>query len=207
MMVVDVTGQRFGRLVVIERAGSNKKKNAKWLCKCDCGNYTTVVGNKLRSGHTQSCGCLVRETSSVTHKIHGMKDNPLYTIWKGMRQRCTNSNNPAYPNYGGRGIRVSEEWSQFEDFAKWAENNGYQRGLDIDRINNDGNYSPDNCRWATREMNNSNKRSNVLVTYDGRTQTAKQWADELGIGEATIYWRLKNWSDVEKILFTPVRGR
>jgi hypothetical protein len=207
MMVVDAVGKRYGRLVVVARAGSNKNKNAKWLCLCDCGNYTTVVGNKLRSGHTQSCGCLYVESRSGCNLKHGLKNHPLYAIWKDMRQRCNNENQTAYKNYGGRGIFVCDEWNDFQCFYDWANTNGYAPGLEIDRIDNSSGYYPENCRWTTRKQNNNNKRSNVLLTYNGRTQTVTQWAEELNVNVDTLYWRLRHWSDVEKILFTPVRSR
>ena len=205
MQVVDATGKRYGRLVVVARAGSNKKKNATWLCRCDCGNTVTVVGNKLRNGHTQSCGCLYVESRSSSHLKHGLNDHPLYVIWKDIRQRCNNENQLAYKDYGGRGIDVCKEWNDFQSFYDWANSNGYAPGLEIDRIDNNGNYCPQNCRWTTHKENNNNKRSNVYLSYNGRTQTVTQWAEELGVNVATIYWRLKHWHDIEKVLFTPVR--
>lgn len=206
MMVVDATGMRFGRLTVIERAGSNKKGNAVWLCLCDCGRYTKVRGNSLRNGQTQSCGCLAKETLGNRKMTHGGTKDSLYTIWKSMKQRCDNSMNPAFKNYGGRGIAVCKEWHDYDSFRKWALQSGYSQGLEIDRVDNNGDYEPDNCRWVTRKANCNNQRRNVTISYNGRTQTATQWAEELGIKQATILWRCRHWKDAEKILFTPVNG-
>ena len=206
MMVVDITGKRFGRLTVISRSGSNKRGNAKWLCKCDCGNHTTVLGNKLRSGHTQSCGCLHKENFTLSHTKHGMKDDALYVVWKSMRARCNDAHSHAYKNYGGRGISVDTVWDDFGEFRNWAINNGYTHGLEIDRKDNNGDYSPENCRFVSRKENNNNKRNNVFIKYNGRIQTIAQWADELGFKYATLHFRLKHWKDVERAFTTPLKG-
>lgn len=206
MLVVDAIGKRYGRLTVIARAGSNKKKNAVWLCICDCGNYTKVAGNKLRSGHTQSCGCLFKEQQSKGRAIHNGNHEALYSVWKGIRQRCNDPNFPAYKNYGARGIAMCTEWNDYAAFRAWAYQAGYSPGLDIDRINNNSNYSPENCRWVSRKKNCNNTRRNVLITYDGRTQTATMWAEELGLSPCTVLWRYHHWENVEDVLFTPLRG-
>lgn len=159
----DLTGKRFGRLVVVKRVGSNKKGNSIWECHCDCGNISNVVGYSLTDGKSRSCGCLQKEAVANMNKTckrtHGKKNTRLYRIWNGMKDRCFNKNSPDYNSYGGRGITVCEEWKQsFECFYIWAVSNGYSDSLSIDRINGDGNYEPDNCRWATASEQNRNRR-------------------------------------------------
>ena len=154
MRLRDLSGSRFGHLVVLSRAddiilSSGRRKTA-WLCICDCGRRTTVAAENLVIGHTRSCGCAVRK--------HGYaRKERLYTIWVGMRQRCRDKNSKDYPHYGGRGIAVCEEWeSNYTAFRNWAMENGYREDLTIDRINVDGNYCPDNCRWITVAEQNRN---------------------------------------------------
>lgn len=159
----DLVGERFGRLIVVSRAPNNNKGNTMWNCQCDCGGVITIVGYSLKSGRTQSCGCIhsevVKKTNKATKTTHGEKNSRLYHIWRGMKQRCNNPNNKDYPKYGGRGIRICKDWKDdFCTFRNWAVNNGYAPDLTIDRINNDGNYEPSNCRWATSTQQNSNRR-------------------------------------------------
>ncbi len=154
-----MTGLVFGKLTVIEKNGSHKKGYAMWLCKCECGKYTTVRSDKLRSKNTSSCGCVMTERFTAKKTTHGKSYHRLYGVWSGMKQCCYYTKHVNYKNYGGRGISICSEWkTNFEVFYNWSVANGYEQGLEIDRIDNYKGYSPDNCRYVTREENNNNKR-------------------------------------------------
>ena len=194
----DLTGQKFGRLTVIERSGNSNCRKTMWLCKCDCGNELTVVGENITNGRTKSCGCLRKE------RAHGKSDTRLHRIWTGMKTRCYNPNHHEAHNYSGRGIAVCDEWkNSFTAFYAWAVKNGYADNLTLDRIDNDKGYSPDNCRWVTLREQNSNRRNNHLITHNGKTQTISQWAAELGIKRVTLQARIQRYHwDIEKALTT-----
>jgi hypothetical protein len=162
--VSDLKGKRFSRLVVQARAGRTSHGNVTWLCVCDCGNVSEVAGQKLKSGHTRSCGCLVKETVAglglASKLTHGHSSNRrhtrAYSVWHGMMSRCHNANHGAYEYYGGRGISVCQRWHRFEDF--YADMGDPPDDRSIDRINNEGNYEPGNCRWATVAEQLANRR-------------------------------------------------
>ena len=156
--IKDLKGQRFGKLIVLEFK-EIKNYRAIWLCKCDCGNFIAVSSNSLLSNKTKSCGCIHSQQLINRNKKHGLSEAKLYKVWQGMKTRCYNPNFMYYCNYGGREITICDEWlNDFKKFYDWATSNGYKEGLTIDRINNDGNYEPSNCRWVTRAEQNRNKR-------------------------------------------------
>lgn len=209
--LIDLTGQRFGRLTVIERAEDYISPKAQpqpaWLCRCDCGNIRTIVGHALRSGHTNSCGCIASEKARVlgNTSTHGLSKTRLHKLWRGMKDRCYNPKCPSYPHYGNRGITVCEEWEQdFKAFYDWAMGNGYQEGLSIDRIDNDKGYSPDNCRWTTIAIQNRNKRNLRYVTINGITKTLAEWCRHYNVSSSIVYQRIRNgWTPEEALGLVP----
>ena len=201
--LVDLTGQKFGRLTVIKRA-ENVKKKTMWRCVCECGNEKIVEARSLKIGETRSCGCLHRDTIKITSATHGLSNTPLYRVYRHIKSRCYNKNDKSYKDYGGRGIGICEEW--LEDFAKfyqWSLENGYQKGLEIDRIDNDKDYSPDNCRWTNRTVQANNRRTNRHLTCRGKTLTVAEWSRISGVSQSLIWTRVYKlgWS-VEDAIFS-----
>ena len=179
---IDLTGKKFGRLTVIEFDNEKYLKYGKpfWKCKCECGEEISVRSGNLINNHVRSCGCLNREI--VTKRDierctkHSLSRTRIYNIWQQIKKRCNNINDTNYHNYGGRGIKVCEEWSNdFISFYDWAISNGYQDDLTIDRIDVNGNYEPDNCRWATRKIQGNNRRDNMNISINGETKTLTEW--------------------------------
>lgn len=211
---IDLTGKRFGRLIVLERATNDKWGAHRWLCMCDCKNKTIVHKRFLENGKTKSCGCLQRERASAYCSKFKLKHghstrttmSRTYKAWGTIIQRCTNTNNEKYPIYGGRGIIVCKRWRN--SFPNFLEDMGESPGIEysIDRINNNEGYYKENCRWATRQQQMRNKRDNIFVVYKGKTKLVIEWAEEYQISYHTLRSRIYRlgWS-IEKALTTPVR--
>lgn len=195
----DLTGQRFGRLTVIEEAGRNKSKKVLWRCVCDCGKETIVIAQQLTSGRTKSCGCLVHDVCKVVNVTHGMSGTRLHKIWCNIIDRCTNENSPSYKNYGGRGIKICNEWRRsFQSFYDWAMSHGYKENLTIDRVDNNGDYCPDNCRWTDKLTQANNTRNNHYIEYNGERHSTAEWARILNISYPALKHRIeRGWTTEE----------
>lgn len=203
---IDLVGKKFGKLTVIKYAGKDKFGTSLWLCKCECGNKKIIRSSDFKNGKTKSCGCIHNKKLVQYNKENKRKYNTLPydkvqkkldTVWRNIKRRCGDKNNK---DYGGRGITICKEWKEFENFYNWAINNGYKENLTIDRINVNGNYEPDNCRWVTQYFQNRNQRSNRIITYNGKTLCLTDWSKLLNIPYTTLIYRLnKNW-DVKKLL-------
>lgn len=205
---IDLTGMRFGRLVVIETCEQKTKSTSKrWVCKCDCGNLKEIDSQPLLNGVTVSCGCYSREINSARIKHgHNRKNKPktpTYKSWDKMMTRCRNHNCKEYKYYGGRGIKVCERWSDFSNFLQ--DMGERPNGKTLDRIDNNGDYEPSNCKWATDKQQANNNRRNVRYLYNGEMKTIAELSDILGISYDTLWCRLKRykWS-LENSLTKPV---
>ena len=182
-------GQKYGRLTVTGFVHKGKKWY--WECTCECGNSIITQAYLVRNGHTSSCGCLQRERAGEASLVHGQTNSRLYRIYNGMKNRCYNQKQQSYENYGGRGITICEEWlKSFTAFEEWSLSHGYADDLSIDRIDNNGDYSPKNCRWVTRTEQNENTRRNHLVTIGDRTQPLSAWVRERGLNYHTVSFRI-----------------
>lgn len=189
-------GKKFNRLTVLEECiERDKHRRIVYKCLCDCGNITYVKGTQLRSGAIKSCGCI----KGVSRRGYKYNYPRLYNTWQNMKRRCYDKKSQYYQDYGGRGITICDEWlNDNKTFFEWALNNGYQDDLTIDRIDVDGNYEPSNCRWATNDEQANNMRTNINLTYNGKTQSIAQWSRELGIKQNTLYARYHmGWSDIQ----------
>lgn len=202
----DLTGKRFGRLLVLRRHGTNPNKCATWLCRCDCGNEKVAVGSYLTHGETRSCGCLRREYARDSMKTHGRSKTRLYRVWVGMKNRCLNEKTDNYQYYGAKGISICEEWiDDYPAFEAWALSHGYDdsagaQECTLDRIDNSKDYSSDNCRWVDHKQQCNNQSSNRVFTYRGQTKTMSEWADAVGIKYATLRARIAKGMPFEKAI-------
>ena len=197
----DRTGQRQGALLIIER-DETRIQGTYWVCRCDCGKLLSVSASNLSAGQ-KSCGCKAREESSLrmSQKItHGQTHTRLYRLWVGMRQRCFDENASNYGRYGGRGITVCDEWDRFENFRDWSLKNGYSDELTIDRIDYDGHYGPDNCRWVSDKIQANNRSTNHYLEYDGQIMSIADWARKKDINPNTLANRIRRGWPIEKAL-------
>lgn len=210
--MLDITGNRYGRLTVIREVEriryASGNSHRVWECLCDCGNIIRCTTDRLRRGNTKSCGCLRKEITSKKNYKHGGTKTKLYRIWDEMNGRCFCKTNKAYKNYGARGIRVCDEWRKnFSLFRSWALSNGYQEGLTIERIDNNGNYCPDNCKWIPKSEQPKNRRNCHLITFNGKTQTLSEWSRELHVDRECVRNKEKILGDwtlaLEAVLNSP----
>ena len=208
-IVYDLTGQKFGRLTALEFIRCGEKHIGLWKCKCDCGNERFVRSNSLRTGRTQSCGCMQHEIVAKNQTTHGGSKDRLYWVWSNMLRRCEKKYSDYFPDYGGRGIKVCNEWHDYSVFKKWMIENGYDSKAKtgkttIDRIDVNGDYCPENCRVVPMSVQNINKRNNHLLTYDGHTKPLSVWANEMGIKKGTLLSRIKyGWSVEDALTIKP----
>lgn len=203
--LVDLTGKQFGRLTVLGQRKPGVGRQWRWLCQCDCGKIIWVIGQAIRTGHTKSCGCLRRESNSASKTIHGLSRTKFYRTWKNIIARCYNPKCPAFCWYGGRGIHVCDRWRcSVENFAA---DMGIPPGpqYTVDRIDNDGDYCPENCHWATQKQQSRNTRRSRVITFNGATRTFSEWAETTGIHPRTIKNRIDSYGwTPERTLTTPV---
>lgn len=215
--MVDHSGEKFGEWTIIEKIDTEK-----YLAKCSCGTEKIVFYNNLKRGLSTNCGCIQNEKCRKRMTTHGKSKSKIYMVWAGMKRRCYNPNQKSYPDYGGRGIKMCDDWKEnFESFYKWSMENGYIEGeVEIDRIDVNGNYCPENCRWISKKKNMNNKRNNTIVKYRNKNYTLSELADKFDIKEGLIIERLQRGWDIEdavlptfakgdgkfKPLYTEVRG-
>lgn len=199
---INMKGQKYGKLLVLSRTENDKFGNAQWNCLCDCGNKTIRNGSNMRKGTATSCGCHQKEQVSKISKKHGYWAHPLYKVWNGMLQRCENIKNNSYSRYGGRGIKVCEGWHIPEVFIQWGLNNGWEKGLTVERKDNDGNYCPENCVFATRETQNRNTSKVNRVQFNDTYLSTNQVADIVGVASCTAaaWYKNKGFRTIEEFI-------
>lgn len=206
---IDLTGQKFGKLTIINKADKRSSSGSiYWNCKCDCGNVTVVIGRHLKNGHTKSCGCLhIKQAKEQARRMsqnnikHNKSNTRLYHIYKCMLNRCYLKVHKFYKNYGGRGITICEEWkNDFIIFYNWAIENGYKDNLSIDRINNDENYEPSNCRWLSVKEQANNRRTNILYEYQGEIKSLKFICEKFNAKYGTVRKRIVNGMNLKEAL-------
>lgn len=208
----ELVGRRSGRLVIVKTAGKASNRARLVECICDCGNKTICRWDGFQQGKTKSCGCLNREQQrknglktihiAIQSKVtHNLTNHPLYNTFKRMKRRCLNPKDKNYASYGGRGIAICKEWlNDVSLFVEWSTKNGWKRGLSIDRIDNDGNYTPENCRWVDQKTQCNNTRRTKFLVFKGRRQSITQWAEEFNLDPSNVGRRLKNGWTIEEAL-------
>ena len=215
MKTVDISNKKFGKLLAVKRCTNMSGKTA-WECKCDCGNITFVTTSNLTCNRIRSCGCLKIKQLLERSTTHNQRHTVLYSVWRGLRQRCNNPKHASYHNYGGRGITVCEEWDKsFQAFYDWSYANGYSTEnqkdeklkLTIDRIDNNGNYEPSNCRWVDRKTQTRNMRTTRFITFNGQNKSVSEWCEIYGIKLQTFNTRIRNGWSIEEALTKPIGSR
>ena len=202
--LIDITDVQFEHCVAL-RYVCGGKQGAKFLCRCECGKEFVARSVDLRKGRVKSCGCVNRRELINKNTKHGYHDHPIYFALSHIKQRCCNPKCAEYQNYGGRGITVCDEWlNNPKSFIDWSIQNGWRKGLTIDRIDNDKGYEPSNCRWVDMNVQENNKRNNHFLEYKGRRLTISQWSKEIGISRDSINYRILNGWTIEETLNTPV---
>lgn len=204
----DISGNKYGKLTVLRMLKPHEKvrKGYSWLCQCDCGKIVHGNANKLKSGHTKSCGCLLVDFISSLNKKYEISDSRLYRVYRSMIDRCANKKNKRYDDYGGKGINVCEEWMEnFDNFATWSYQNGWcenaPRGqCTLDRIDCYGNYEPNNCRWVSNKVQQNNKTNNHLLEHNGEIKTMKEWSECLGISYSKIVYHIGKGRTIKQII-------
>lgn len=198
----DLISRQFGRLTVIEYSGVHitpcGTRRKMWKCRCECGKETVVAGNNLKNGSTKSCGCWKYSKIKEHNTKHGGVHDRLYGIWKNMKRRCISPKDKRYPDYGGKGISVCDDWNVYENFRKWAYENGYDEKAEygnctIDRIDNNGNYEPSNCRWTDRITQANNTSRNHYVELNGQRMTIAEFSRAMNISKNHAWYYLNKF--------------
>lgn len=209
--IKDMTGKKFEHCQVIGFSGLSNDNKATWECLCECGGVFVTTGKALRDGSSKSCGCLktkiILEASRKNRK-HGETNNRLYNIWRGIKKRCYIPNDTSYKNYGAKGIKVCDEWlNSYEKFRDWAMSNGYEDNLTIDRIDSEGDYTPENCRWANWKQQGRNRSNNKRIMYKGKRMTFSEVAEKIGISRELLYYRYNHGVKLDEPKRISVGGR
>ena len=203
--IIEMSGKRYGRLTVIGFSHLYNEREAMWKCRCDCGAIFVSRGTDIRNGHTNSCGCYMKERATEGKTTHGHSQTKTHRIWLGINQRCYDPNHHKYEIYGGRGIKVCDRWrgaGKFENFL--ADMGECPDGFSIDRHpDNNGNYEPKNCRWATSKQQNRNRRDNKIIDVFGNKMTLAEACERYGVGYQCAYKRIKRGWSIEKTLMEP----
>jgi hypothetical protein len=205
----NLIGQKFGHLTVVGKAENNTQGKQMWICKCDCGREKAKPTDtySLKHGKVKSCGCLYFESNKERNKKHGLTHSRIYNIWISMRSRCNYVGDVAYKNYGGRGIKVCQEWNNdFQAFYDWAMLHGYTDKLTVDRVDPNDDYCPQNCRWSTMKEQQNNRRNNRRIVYKNKPYTVSQLAEKLNLSRNALVWRLDNGWEEDEISLTPSFG-
>lgn len=186
---IDLVGKKFNKLTVVERMENASNGAVRWKCLCDCGNYNIVRTANLKNGSVKSCGCLLHDTKNKV--IHGMSRTRIYNEWSGIKDRCTNPKSNSAHNYLQRGVKMCDEWkNDFTAFYKWALSSGYKDNLTIERKDVNGDYCPENCCWISLGEQAGNRRTNLSIEYNGKTQNLKEWCDELNLNYKRVHNRM-----------------